>query len=162
VGLIGVLVKEFRPIFIIIPLYAIVYLAFMGCKLVRNSSCLHDAQCQPHRSHVIIVQALLFGGGKSANSIWEVQVFVFLSVLQKLGQSTKLRVMVSLHHSCSRDLQLQLRWSTICSCSIPSQESEKCSGTRRDHGSHDTQLASTYFTLVEATPEDMKAMQLLS
>jgi hypothetical protein len=35
VGLIGVLIKEFRLIFVVIPLYAVVYLAFMGCKLVR-------------------------------------------------------------------------------------------------------------------------------
>ena len=35
VGLIGMLVKEFRSVFIVIPSYALAYVAFMGCKIVR-------------------------------------------------------------------------------------------------------------------------------
>lgn len=43
VGLVGLLVKEFRSVFVVIPIYAAVYIAFMGCKFVRN-----EVMMRPH------------------------------------------------------------------------------------------------------------------
>ena len=37
VGLIGMLVKEFRSVVVVVPLYALFYVAFMGCKIVRSA-----------------------------------------------------------------------------------------------------------------------------
>ena len=45
VGLIGMLVKEFRSVFFVVPAYAAVYVAFLGCKIVRTSNVFVEYLC---------------------------------------------------------------------------------------------------------------------
>lgn len=62
VGLIGVLVKEFRGILWAVPTYAVVYIGYAACKIV-----------------------LLIRDNKSPVQLWDSSAFIVLSIVQKFG-----------------------------------------------------------------------------
>jgi hypothetical protein len=62
VGLIGVLVREYRGIMYLMPVYGAVFLGYAGCKV-----------------------GYMVGRGATQDQLWDYGLFVFFSIVQKIG-----------------------------------------------------------------------------
>lgn len=112
VGLIGVLLKEFKGSLYIMPLYTAVYIAYSGCKLVRDGGRAERVCSMRERLgngkdagavtlsllllrsrclSFLLLQNLLMQEHRSQEELWIDPLFIFLAIAQKLGEHSSKR-----------------------------------------------------------------------